>query len=83
MSADENGLKLLSTSCPRSCNLLTVEIEHVDADALEAVVNDLGVDVQPSPRTLRIIQVISDVIYACITSNNCIIGGLSGNLGKV
>ncbi len=36
--------------------MLTVEIEHIDADALEAVQAELGVDVQPLPATLRIIQ---------------------------
>ena len=33
-----------------------MEIEHIDADALEAVQAELGVDVQPLPATLRIIQ---------------------------
>lgn len=37
-------------------DVLTVEIEHIDADALEAVSTQLGVDVQPTPSTLRIIQ---------------------------
>jgi len=36
-------------------DILTVEIEHVDADALEAVEAN-GVEVQPSPSTIRIIQ---------------------------
>ncbi|GMH36107.1 hypothetical protein BSKO_03975 [Bryopsis sp. KO-2023] len=40
----------------RECDLVTVEIEHVDVDALEAVENELGVEVQPTPHTLRIIQ---------------------------
>ena len=38
-------------------DVLTMEIEHVDVDALEYVVLHQGVDVQPRPSTLRIIQV--------------------------
>ena len=37
-------------------DVLTVEIEHVDVDALEAVQQELGVDVEPTPGTLRLIQ---------------------------
>ncbi|KAI8926282.1 AIR carboxylase-domain-containing protein [Entophlyctis helioformis] len=36
--------------------VLTVEIEHVDADALAAVEAETGVPVHPSPKTIRIIQ---------------------------
>ena len=36
--------------------MLTVEIEHIDAEALEAVQRNLGVDVEPRPGTLRLIQ---------------------------
>ena len=42
----------------RGVDLLTVEIEHIDADALVAVQQELGVDVEPTPGTLRLIQVI-------------------------
>lgn len=38
------------------CDVLTVEIEHVNADALKAL-EDMGVDVQPASQTIRIIQV--------------------------
>lgn len=38
-------------------DVLTVEIEHIDADALVAVQQELGVDVEPTPGTLRLIQV--------------------------
>ena len=38
-------------------DVLTVEIEHIDADALDAVQAELGVAVEPLPATLRIIQV--------------------------
>ena len=38
-------------------DVLTMEIEHIDVDALEYVVLHQGVDVQPRPATLRIIQV--------------------------
>jgi len=37
--------------------ILTVEIEHVDADALAAAAVDAGVDVEPTPGTVRLIQV--------------------------
>ena len=37
-------------------DILTVEIEHVDADALERVARASGVDVEPTPSTLRLIQ---------------------------
>ena len=37
-------------------DILTVEIEHVDADALEEVARASGVDVEPTPSTLRLIQ---------------------------
>ena len=36
-----------------------MEIEHIDADALDAVQAELGVDVEPLPSTLRIIQVLA------------------------
>lgn len=38
-------------------DVLTVEIEHIDADALDSVASDLGIDVEPTPSTLRLIQV--------------------------
>ena len=41
----------------RDVDVLTVEIEHVDADALEAVGLELDIDVEPTPHTLRLIQV--------------------------
>ncbi len=37
------------------CDLLTVEIEHVDVDALEALARQ-GLPVHPAPETLRLIQ---------------------------
>lgn len=40
----------------KGCDVLTVEIEHVDVDALEAAAEQSGVDVQPTPTTIRIIQ---------------------------
>lgn len=40
----------------RDCDLLTVEIEHVDADVLEEVEKEGLCEVQPSPRTIRLIQ---------------------------
>jgi hypothetical protein len=38
-------------------DVLTVEIEHIDADALERAAAASGVDVEPTPNTIRIIQV--------------------------
>jgi phosphoribosylaminoimidazole carboxylase (NCAIR synthetase) len=40
----------------RHIDVLTVEIEHVDVDAIEAVQEKFGVEVQPSPWTLRTLQ---------------------------
>jgi phosphoribosylaminoimidazole carboxylase len=37
-------------------DVLTVEIEHIDADAMEAAAATSGIEVQPTPNTLRIIQ---------------------------
>lgn len=37
-------------------DVLTVEIEHINVDALEDVQRETGVEVHPSPETLRIIQ---------------------------
>lgn len=37
-------------------DVLTVEIEHVDAAALEAAARDAGVPVHPAPATIRLIQ---------------------------
>ncbi|GAQ82166.1 phosphoribosylaminoimidazole carboxylase [Klebsormidium nitens] len=39
----------------RGCGVLTVEIEHVDVDTLDALASE-GVDVEPRPSTIRIIQ---------------------------
>eukprot|EP01025_Chloroclados_australasicus_P010462 TRINITY_DN14239_c0_g1_i3.p2 TRINITY_DN14239_c0_g1~~TRINITY_DN14239_c0_g1_i3.p2 ORF type:complete len:203 (-),score=18.04 TRINITY_DN14239_c0_g1_i3:82-654(-) len=38
-------------------DILTAEIEHIDATAMEAVAEQFGVDVQPAPFTLKVIQV--------------------------
>lgn len=37
-------------------DVLTVEIEHVDAEAMKEVQEASGVDVEPTPETLAIIQ---------------------------
>lgn len=39
-----------------ACDVLTVEIEHVNADVLEAVEKEGLCEVQPSPATIRLIQ---------------------------
>lgn len=38
------------------CDVITVEIEHVNADVLEEVEKEGLCEVQPSPRTIRLIQ---------------------------
>ncbi|RMZ53147.1 hypothetical protein APUTEX25_005136, partial [Auxenochlorella protothecoides] len=40
----------------KSVDLLTVEIEHVDANALEEAAREAGIEVHPSPSVLRVIQ---------------------------
>ncbi|CAG9460415.1 unnamed protein product [Pedinophyceae sp. YPF-701] len=40
----------------RDVDILTVEIEHVDVDAIEQVQQELDIEVHPSPQTLRVIQ---------------------------
>lgn len=40
----------------RKCDVLTVEIEHVDVGALEAVSLQLGIPIYPLPQTIRLIQ---------------------------
>ena len=37
-------------------SVLTMEIEHIDADALELSAQHSGIDVEPSPSTIRTIQ---------------------------
>jgi len=49
------------------CEVLTVEIEHVDVDTLEKLEKQ-GVDCQPKASTVRIIQVIIFLVFMC--SNN-------------
>ena len=34
-----------------------MEIEHIDAGALESVKEEFNIDVEPTPATLRLIQV--------------------------
>ena len=52
-------LQGFSKSCLRvfQVDVLTVEIEHVDVDALESAASQFKVDVEPTPHTLRLIQV--------------------------
>lgn len=38
------------------CGVLTVEIEHVDVNSLEELERE-GIDIEPKPFTIRIIQV--------------------------
>lgn len=42
--------------CAGGVDVLTVEIEHVDADALEAAARRSGADVEPTPATVALIQ---------------------------
>lgn len=41
----------------RDVDVLTVEIEHIDADAMQSVADAAGCEVEPTPSTLRAIQV--------------------------
>jgi len=47
---------LAAAVVPAGASVITTEIEHINVDALEAVQRDLGVDVEPSPASIRIIQ---------------------------
>ncbi|CUM46669.1 phosphoribosylaminoimidazole carboxylase [Debaryomyces fabryi] len=40
----------------RKCDILTVEIEHVDANALQEAKNKYGVEIYPLPETIKMIQ---------------------------
>ena len=40
----------------KKCDVLTVEIEHVDADALELVRKSLNVEIYPLPQTIKLIK---------------------------
>lgn len=40
----------------KKCDLLTIEIEHVDVDALRAVQKSLGIPIYPVPDTIGLIQ---------------------------
>jgi phosphoribosylaminoimidazole carboxylase len=51
LSSPEGLRELASRS-----DVLTVEIEHVDVDALEAAAAHAGIPVHPSPATIRLIQ---------------------------
>ena len=45
-------------------DVLTVEIEHVDVDALESAAQQFKLDVEPTPHTLRLIQAFT--INSCM-----------------
>lgn len=40
----------------RKCDILTVEIEHVDAHALQEAKNKYGIEIYPLPETIKMIQ---------------------------
>jgi phosphoribosylaminoimidazole carboxylase len=40
----------------RRCDVLTVEIEHVDADAVQRLHDETGIAIYPLPETIRLIQ---------------------------
>lgn len=40
----------------KKCDILTVEIEHVDANALQEVKDKLGIEIYPLPETIKLIQ---------------------------
>ena len=49
--------KQFHSPCLLQVEVLTVEIEHVDVDALETAAAQFSLDVEPTPHTLRLIQV--------------------------
>lgn len=40
----------------RDVDVLTIEIEHINADALEQAARELNIDAEPTPTTVRVIQ---------------------------
>ncbi|KAI8620740.1 AIR carboxylase-domain-containing protein [Chytriomyces sp. MP71] len=48
--------KALIETLAEKCDVLTVEIEHVDADALQQLCNANKAEVHPSPQIIKIIQ---------------------------
>jgi len=54
---------LYCRSFAQGVDVLTVEIEHIDASALEEVMQEFGIDVEPTPATLRLIQVRSPSLW--------------------
>ncbi|CAK7901262.1 hypothetical protein CAAN3_05S05160 [[Candida] anglica] len=40
----------------KKCDVLTVEIEHVDADALQEIQDKTGIEIYPLPQTIKLIQ---------------------------
>lgn len=44
------------TKLAKKCDILTVEIEHVDVDALNIVSKDLHIPIYPLPETIKLIQ---------------------------
>lgn len=54
----------------RGCDVLTVEIEHVDIEALRKVTEKYAIPVQPSPDALKIIQVCT-YLFVFVGSGVC------------
>lgn len=44
------------TKLAKKCDVLTVEIEHVDVEALKSVSKSLGIPIYPLPETIKLIQ---------------------------
>lgn len=44
------------TKLAKKCDVLTVEIEHVDTEALKSVSKSLGIPIYPLPETIKLIQ---------------------------
>lgn len=44
------------TKLAKKCDVLTVEIEHVDVEALNSVSKSLGIPIYPLPETIKLIQ---------------------------
>lgn len=69
--------KQFHSPCLLQVEVLTVEIEHVDVDALETAAAQFSLDVEPTPHTLRLIQVTQMIKPIGCPSHTALISCLS------
>ncbi len=50
-------MRVGSRDLQNQISILTTEIEHINADAVEAAAESNGLEMEPTPHTIRIIQV--------------------------